>query len=185
MESTQGLINWILVVVFTNLAAIGTAILAFVKASKMIPKEVEGAELDNKGKEASVADQFNEIALKAAEQAVVLQDRLLRIEGDYNMLKSAHDELARKVVMQDVTIKEQARTIDTQTIRLNQQGTKLTEQDELIASLRFDLDATTEYNETLIRQLKAKNITPAQSTKRRKTNGRPLDENLTSGSPTE
>lgn len=185
MELTKELITWLLVVIGTNLSAVVIAVISWIRAAKMMPKDLAGADLDNKGKEASVADQFNEIALKAAEQAVVLQDRLLRIEGDYNMLKSAHDELARKVVMQDITIKEQARTIDTQTVRLNQQGSKLVEQDELITSLRFDLDATTEYNNTLIGQLKAKNITPAQSTKRRKTNGKSLDENLTSGSPTE
>lgn len=184
MESPEG-INWITAFIITNSVTIIGAIFIWIRAVKMMPKEVKGAELDNKGKEASVADQFNTIALKAAEQAVALQARLGRIEGDYNILKTAHDLLSVKVVEQDTALRDQARTIEAQTARLNQQDIKIIEQDELITSLRFDLDATTEYNSVLLAQMKEKNIIPAQSTKHRKTNGKSLEEKVTSGSAIE
>lgn len=175
MEST-GEVNWLLAFIITNFVTIVGAVFVWIKAIKMMPKEVKGAEYDNKIKEGSVAEQFNIIALKAAEQAVTLQTRLGRIEGDYNILKAAHDLLAVKVVEQDMALKDQARTIEAQDIRLNQQDIKIKDQEELITSLRFDLDATTEYNGILIAQMKEKNITPVQSTKHRKTNGKPLEE---------
>lgn len=176
MEPTQELIKWLVASIGTSFVAIVGAVFVWIRAIKMIPKEVKGAELDNKGKEASVADQFNTIALKAAEQAVTLQARLGRIEGDYNILKTAHDLLASKVVEQDLALKDQSRTIEAQTLRLNQQGIKLVEQEELITSLRFDLDTTNEYNSALIAQMKEKNLVPLEAPSRRKSNGKHVGE---------
>ena len=169
MEPTKELITWILVVVVTNLATIATAILSWMRAAKMMPKEVKGADLDNMGKEASVADQFNDIANKAAEQAVNLQTKLLRLEGDYNMLKSAHDELNGKVVAQDLTIKEQARVIENNNIRLNEQEIKMCEQDEVINELKFDLGVAQQYNSELIVQMRNANLIPLEAPKRKYT----------------
>lgn len=172
MEPTKELVTWLLLIVATNLSAVILAIMSWVKAAKMIPRDIKAADLDNQAKEGSVADQFNTIAIKAAEQATILQGRLLRIEGDYNILKSAHDELVKKVILQDIALKEQLRTVEAQTARINQQDGKISEQEELISSLRFDLNATTEYNYILIAQMKEKNLVPVESPKHRKTNER-------------
>lgn len=176
MELTEETVRVLVAFIITNSIAIVGAIFAWVRAIKMIPKEVKGAELDNMGKEASVADKFNDIALKAAEQTVNLQAKLISIEVSYNMLKAAHDELAIRVVNQDMTMKEQARTIEAQTARLNQQGNKINEQEELIASLRSDLDATNAYASALVEQMKSANLVPLEAPVRRKTNGKHVGE---------
>jgi len=174
----NGEVNWLLAFILTNFVTIVGAVFAWVRAIKMTPKEVKGAELDNKNKEVSLAEQFNNLAIKAAEQTVFAQSRLEKIEKDYNILKEAHDSLVAKVAEQGIILKDQARTIETQNLRINQQDIKINEQEELIACLRSDLDASTEYNNMLIAQMKERNITPVQSTKHRKTNGKSLDSML-------
>jgi uncharacterized coiled-coil protein SlyX len=167
MELTQELINLVTGVLISSIIAIIGAVFTWIRAAKMMPKEAKGMDLDNLGKEASVADQFNDIANKAAEQAVNLQTKLLRLENDYNMLKFAHDELNSKVVAQDLTIKEQAIVIDNNNIRLNEQEIKMCEQDEVINELKFDLGVAQQYNSELIVQMKNANLIPLEAPKRK------------------
>lgn len=169
MEFTKEMITWILVVIGTNLSAVVIAILSWIRAAKMMPKELKASDLDNMGREASVADQFNDIAIKAAEQAVSLQDKLLKIEDNYNLLKCEYDELKQKVASQEKTIQEQIKIIEQNNIRLNEQEARMAEQDEIIDELKFDLNLAHQYNLELIAQMKAKNLTPIDPPKRKYT----------------
>lgn len=167
MEPTQELITWIIVVVLTNLATIITSIFTWIRSSKMMPKELKATDLDNMGKEASVAGQFNDIATKAAEQAVNLQSKLMQIEQSYNDLKDAYDELNDRVANQEAIIQEQAKIIEHSNIRLNEQETRMSEQDEIINELKFDLNVAQQYNSELISQMRLKNLIPIEPPKRK------------------
>ena len=167
MEPTQTLINWVATVFVTSVITIIGSIIMWVKAVKMMPKEAKGLDLDNKGKEASVADQFNDIAIKAAEQAVNLQTKLMKLEGEYTSLKTAHEKLNEKVLSQDLIINEQARMLENNAIRLQEQENKMLEQDEIINELKFDLNVSQQYNSELIAQMKKANIIPLEAPKRK------------------
>lgn len=166
----DNLITWIIVGLLTNLSALIAGIIAWIRSAKMMPKEVKGADLSNRSKEVSIADQFDALATKAAERAVQIQTRLSRIESDYDTLKSEHDKLSTKVFEQEKVIREQELTISNQTCRINMQEKKIEDQDEIIATLRYDLDLAQEYNTKLRLQLTEFNIVPLENPKpKRKT----------------
>lgn len=154
-ETTQDLIVWIIGALLINLSTLAISIISWVKSAKMMPKEIKGADLNNISKEISIANQYDELATKAAEKALKLQERLDKIEDDY-------DSLSEKVDAQDIIIKQQAAIIKEQSARLDAQDTKIKEQEEEIENLKCELNNSQLYNYALISQMKEKNIIPVE-----------------------
>lgn len=155
MELTKEVIVWILVVIGTNLSAVILAVLSWIKAAKMIPREIKGSDLDNRSKEVSIADQLDELATRAADKAIKSQERLDKLESDYDLLKD-------KVQTQDDIIKDQADIINKQSIRLDLQEKKIMEQEEEITLLKCELNNAQLYNQALISQMREKSIIPIE-----------------------
>lgn len=153
MELTKELITWILIVVGTNLSAVILAIISWIRAVKMIPRELEASDLDNKIKEASIAEQMDELATKAADKAIRLQERL-------DVLEKEHELLKEEVGKQKSIAREQADTIIMQNTRLDLQEKKIEEQEGQIETLKSDLFKAQAYNMALIKQMQEENMIP-------------------------
>ena len=103
----------------------------------------------------------------AVARAVNSEERFCKLEGENRMLRDDMKLLGKQLDEQKELIKEQAKTIALQTARLNSQGIRIQEQEELIGSLRMDLTQAQEYSNQLMVQLKEKNITPKENPKKR------------------
>lgn len=161
------LMKWLFGAGFTGLGAIIASAISWYRSSKMIPKELEGMSLDNRQKEVSLVEQYDTIVDMAVSRAVNSEERFCRLEGENKQLNSDIKSLGKQLDEQKELIKEQAKTIALQTARLNSQGIRIQEQEELITSLRMDLTSAQEYSNQLMLQLKEKNITPKENPKRR------------------
>jgi hypothetical protein len=161
------LMKWVFGVGFTGLGAIITAIISWIRTSKMIPKELESMNLENRQKEVSLVEQYDTIVDMAVARAVNSEERFCKLEGENKTLREDIKLLGKQLDEQKELIKEQAKTIALQTSRLNSQGIRIQEQEELIGSLRMDLTSAQEYSNQLMLQLKEKNITPKENPKRR------------------
>ena len=96
----------------------------------------------------------------AVARAVNSEERFCKLEGENRTLRDDMKLLGKQLDEQRELIKEQAETIALQTARLNSQGIRIQEQEELISSLRMDLTVAQEYSNELMAQLKEKDITP-------------------------
>lgn len=168
MEFTKEVITWILITIATNLSAVVLAILSWVKAAKMLPKELKGSDLDNKSKEISIAEQYDEMATRAAQKTLDLQNKLDCLEINFNEIKKSYEtlslsceKLSSRIGEQDEIIKKQSETINMQTMRLN-------EQEGEISSLRADLLLSQEYSQLLVNEMKLRNLTPPEPPKKQK-----------------
>jgi hypothetical protein len=146
MPTTQNLLEFIVALVFMNLSAIVIAVIAWRKSSKMLPKELKGADLENRTKELELADRYDSIAQKAADKAIKLQERLDTLESGQLILKIKVDEQA-------ILITQQTTVIEAQSERMNSQ-------EEEIAALVCELSNYRDYTNALIEQIKEANITP-------------------------
>lgn len=153
----KDIVGWIIGIVLLNISTVIASVIVWVKAIKMMPKEVKGADLNNISKEVSIASQYDELATKAAEKTLKMQERLSKLEEDYEKLNDKVDE-------QDSIIKEQAQIIKEQSLRLDAQDTKIKEQEEEIELLKCELNNAQSYNSALIQQMKDKNIIPIENT---------------------
>lgn len=161
------LMKWLFGAGFTGLGAIIASAISWYRSSKMIPKELESMNLENRQKEVSLVEQYDTIVDMAVARAVNSEERFCRLEGENKQLNSDIKSLGKQLDEQKELIKEQAKTIALQTARLNSQGVRIQEQEELISSLRMDLTSAQEYSNQLMLQLKEKNITPKENPKRR------------------
>lgn len=166
MEFTKETITWILISIGTNLSAVILAILSWVRAAKMIPKELKSSDLDNKSKEISIAEQYDDLATRAAQKVLDMQTKLDEIDKNYKELRTSYESLSLsyeklsiKISEQDLIIGKQTETIRLQTVRLN-------EQEEEIGILKFDLNLAQEYNTTLISEMRLKNLIPPEAPKK-------------------
>lgn len=161
------LTKWLFGAGFAGLGAIIGSVISWYRSSKMIPKELEGMSLDNRQKEVSLVEKYDSIVDMAIARAVNSEERFCRLEGENKELRADVKSLGQQLDEQRELIKEQAATISLQTARLNSQGIRIQEQEELITSLRMDLTQAQEYSSQLMLQLKEKNITPKENPKRR------------------
>lgn len=161
------LMKWLVGAGFTGLGAVIASVISWYRSSKMIPKELEGMSLDNRQKEVSLVEQYDTIVDMAVARAVNSEERFCKLEGENKTLREDIKLLGKQLDEQRGLIKEQAETIALQTARLNSQGVRIQEQEELITSLRMDLTSAQEYSNQLMLQLKEKNITPKENPKRR------------------
>ena len=154
------LMKWLFGAGFTGLGAIIASLISWYRSSKMIPKELEAVSLDNRKKEVSLVEQYETIVDMAVARAVNSEERFCKLEGENRTLRDDMKLLGKQLDEQRELIKEQAETIALQTARLNSQGIRIQEQEELISSLRMDLTVAQEYSNELMAQLKEKDITP-------------------------
>lgn len=161
------LMKWLSGAGFAGLGAVIASVISWYRSSKMIPKELEGMSLDNRKKEVSLVEQYDTIVDMAVARAVNSEERFCKLEGENKTLREDIKLLGKQLDEQKELIKEQAKTIALQTARLNSQGIRIQEQEELIGSLRMDLTQAQEYSNQLMLQLKEKNITPRENPKKR------------------
>lgn len=135
------------------LVSLFTSIYAIVKATRMGKREVRGADLDNESKEVSIANQYDELATKAAEKAVKLQERLDTLEEDYHKLQTESKEHKDTIARLETQIASQG-----ETIRL--QATQIEVQEGQIETLKCELSNSQTYISALIQQMKEANIIP-------------------------
>lgn len=147
-QNAQALVNWLIGGLAAAIITSITGIFAIIKASRMMPKELKGADLNNRSKEISIADQYDELATRAADKAIRTQERLDKIEDDYKKMKEEHEILLENYE----ALKEK---VETQEI-------KIKEQDEEIEKLRCELNNSKLYNDALIKQMKEANIIPIE-----------------------
>lgn len=168
-SQAQNLIGWFLGVLGIGVISIITGIYSVIKVSKMIPREVRGADLDNLSKEISIADQFDELATKAADKAIKAQTRVdelekkyCEMEEDFKEQKVLLSNLSARSEEQDILIAEQAAVIEEQSKRLDLQDKKISEQEEEINLLHYELSNSNAYNLALIQQMKEQHIIPIE-----------------------
>ena len=161
------LMKWLFGAGFTGLGAIIASLISWYRSSKMIPKELEAVSLDNRKKEVSLVEQYETIVDMAVARAVNSEERFCKLEGENRTLRDDMKLLGKQLDEQRELIKEQAETIALQTTRLNSQGIRIQEQEELISSLRMDLTVAQEYSNELMAQLKEKDITPKVNSRKK------------------
>lgn len=171
MDSVQirEIIGWVIGVIALNIIAIITGVYSIVKTRKMLPLEIRGVDLNNLGKEVSIADQLEALATKAADKALKADERLSKIEESYRTLREENGMLKERIVcledkaeVQEALILDQSVVINEQSIRIDLQDTKIKDQEKEIGILRCELDNSKHYNATLIQQMKDQNLIPFQ-----------------------
>ena len=140
--------SWIVIVItlVTNLSAIIIGVVSWIKAAKMMPKELKQKDLDIRSQELSMVGQYDEIASKAVKDKTNVQNRLDILERDYGSLQGV--------------IAEQAILINKQSLKVTIQGEELKKQEEKIEKLTRELNRVKTYNRALIKQMQGEGIIP-------------------------
>lgn len=86
-------VKWFIVLLVTNVTAIGASVLSWIKASRMMPRELEAADLDNKKSEAGIAESMETIAKNAAVQVIEYQARLAAQQKQIDALEKEIKDL--------------------------------------------------------------------------------------------
>jgi len=159
--------EWFFALLATSGIALILGLFNIIKSGKMLPRDIKKADLDNKSKEISIADQFNKLATDAAERALKLQEKIdmlesasVSLQSNFTSLNSDYALLKDMVEAQETVIGEQAIIIEEQSKRLDLQDAKIIEQQEEIETLKCELDNTRQYNEALIKQMRDAHIIP-------------------------
>jgi len=121
MDTTQiiELSKWVIAIGFGAIITTITGIILIVKAGKLLTREVKGADLDNKGKEMDIVNQYDEIATKAADKVLNTQERFDKLEEKYNEIKAENAEIKERLEAQDAIISAQAKEINKLVCELN------------------------------------------------------------------
>jgi len=156
----RDLIGWGIGIFATSLIALIMGIINIVKSGKMLPSELKGADLNNKSKEVSLADQYDILATKAAEKVLKMQERLDKIDedssimrGNFEAMQEDYEKLKDKVETQDCIIKKQELLIKEQGKRLDMQDNTIDGQKKEIETLTNKLNEAEKRNSELIKQL--------------------------------
>lgn len=167
ITEAKDLIYWIIGILLTSVTAGILGIINVVRAGKLLPKDMKGADLSNKSKEVSIAEQYDELATRAAEKVLKMQERLDKVEGDsetmelgFVSLKKDYAELKEKIDTQAEIIEKQAIIIEEQSKRLDLQEKKIKDQQIEIELLKCELENAKAYNDALIEQMKIEKIIP-------------------------
>ena len=157
IAQTGEIIKWVIVIGIASILSAVASAIAIIKASKLLPKELKGADLDNISKELSIAEQFDIIATKAANKTIATESRLEDLEA-------CHIELKGKIESQDVIISEQTRIILEQNKKIEEQSKKIDAQEVEISALIFELANYKSYTNALVTQMKNSGIIPLEIT---------------------
>lgn len=159
----EQLINLMFGVIVTGVISIVGAIISWVRSAKMIPKEIESKNLENKERELSIVEKYDNIVdiavTRAANAAVDAEKRISKLEEENKIQRKELDNLSKRLTEQKKLISEQAQTIESQNRRINAQGIRIAEQENLITKLRSDLTEAQNYSNELALILKKRGIT--------------------------
>ena len=155
-EDIREIAGWLIGVVLINVVGIVGSIITWIKAAKMMPKEIVASDLDNeatalenKAKEISILEQYEERARKVMVKNLKIAERLEKLETDYGMLEKIIEE-------QSIIMQKQTTLIDTQEATIKEQEIEL-------FSLGKALRIAKAYTVVLIQQMKDENIIPVES----------------------
>ncbi len=154
-----------IITIATGISALIVSIITWIKNARMMPRDEKKADLENKSKEISIVAQYEEMATKATEKALAAQERLNKIEDELERMREEIDALQTKISEQDKIIKQQAAIIEQQEARLNAQQAQIASQEEIINTLKTDLNICLQYSVDLINQMREQNIVPREMPK--------------------
>lgn len=162
MESTQiqEFVTWLIGGFFVSLVTFIGGVYAIVKSGRMIPREVKGADLKNKQAELDIVKQYDEIATMASDKTLKTQERLDKIEKDYNDLKRSNDALKENYEFLNNEYTSLREEHDVLKITVQTQEETIKRQEEEIYTLICELENARMYNDALIQQMKDKQIIP-------------------------
>jgi len=100
-----------LITVLSGLAALIISITTWIKSARMMSKEEKKADLENEIKQATVAEQYQDMVTKEIQKTLSYQDRITSLEKELSELRSAIFELSKKVKEQEEVIEHQAEII--------------------------------------------------------------------------
>jgi len=153
ITQVQDVAGWLIGIFATSIVTGIIGVISIIRAGKMLPKDLRGADLDNREKEIDIADKYELLADKAAQKVVRLQERLDDYEANQNKLKLGQVNLQSQI---DV----QAKTIQSQAVTIEKQEAKIENQDIRIETLTCELSNYKIYTNELINQLKDARIVP-------------------------
>jgi chromosome segregation ATPase len=149
----------------SGISALIISILTWIKSAKLMPKEVKKADLENEIKEATIAEQYQNIITKEIQKSLSYQDRISSLEKEFSDLRSQIFELSKKVKEQEDIIAHQTEIIEQQNARLNAQQAQIASQEETINTLKNDLNISIQYSLNLINRMKDSGIVPEEMPK--------------------
>jgi len=153
ITQVQDIAGWLIGIFATSIVTGIIGVISIIKAGKMLPRDLRGADLENKGKEIDIADKYELLADKAAQKVIKLQERLDNYETNQIKLKLGQDNLQRQIDTQAQTIQSQAATIE-------KQEAKIESQDIRIETLTCEVSNYKIYTNELISQLRNAEIAP-------------------------
>ena len=166
-ENTQNIIGWVVGLVATSGIAIIIGIINIIKSGTMIKRDVRGADLSNKSKEVSLAEQYETLTNRATQKVLDMQERLdsienqsISLQGSMDKLRKNYSDLEGEIKEQKELILQQTTIIEEQGKRLELQEIKMSEQQEEISRLRKELEKERRRNYSLMNQMKENNIIP-------------------------
>ena len=145
------LFKWVIGIGVLAILSSIASIIGIVRSGRMLPLEVKGAVLDNKEKEVTIADKFEDIANKAADKALKAQGSLDELEELMN---------TKLKILED---------------KIDNQNLKIAEQETEIASLKCEINNYKLYTSALIEQLRIANIIPVEISSLDLEDCRPVD----------
>ena len=143
MDITQidNLLGWIVGFFITSGATMILSFISIYRAGKLLPKELKGAELDNRMKEADLALKMEGAADRALEKSEIMRGRLNSLEDKYCILEDKIKELNEIIVNQSI---------------------RITAQELEISTLICELGNSKIYTNALISQMKQSSIIPVE-----------------------
>jgi len=144
ITQVQGLVGWIIGILATSVVSGIIGIISIVRAGKMLPKDLRGADLENRSREVGIADQYEELAERAAQKTIKLQNRLDVYENGQLQLEAGQADLKRQLESQNEVIERQAETIEGLICEINNYKTytnALIEQIKEAQLIPIDMDS--------------------------------------------
>jgi hypothetical protein len=146
IEKIQGLISWVIGVGAAGIISIIVGIISIIRSGRMLPRDLKAVDLENKMKETSLADQYEEIADRAAQKASKMQEK-------FDVLEIKLEEFKHQ-------LEEQSKIITSQTLTIHMQSERIDAQDIEIEKLKCEKNNSDIYIEELINQIKQASIIP-------------------------
>jgi len=142
----QNLVGWVIGVGIAGIISAIIGVISIVRSGKMLPKDLKGADLENKIKETNLADQYEEIADRAAQKVSKMQEKFDFLEIQLEQFKKQLEEQSKIITSQAETIKIQNERIDAQDVEIDK--------------LKCEKSNSDIYIKELINQMEQASITP-------------------------
>lgn len=164
MENAE-LIKWVISIGIGSIIAVIASGVSLYVLIRKVPNELRKSdlevaddELDVKGKTATVASKFEELANMSAQKAVDLNKQLMTFQENYNNILKELNTTKETLKKQSEKILEQSKTIQIQSSQINIMLGKEAVRDREIATITCDLNNFKIYNAVLIEELQNHDI---------------------------